>query len=117
MTPKEEAPDRVWVQFAADSADYPDHASDPWRIRKWSAKPFEGATEYVIAPPQPSGEVERMRHALERLASPEAFIVSRSTTEEERARMFYAEAVLQSIEDPTAYAVRRARPAIGGRDE
>jgi len=40
-------------------------------------------------------EIERLRAALERLASSEAFTVPRVTNEEERARMFFAEAALK----------------------
>jgi len=43
-------------------------------------------------------ENARLRRGLERLASPEAFTVPRMTNEEERARMFYAEAVLRGEE-------------------
>lgn len=39
-------------------------------------------------------EIERLRRALRRLASPEAFVVSRRCTEEETARMKYAQAIL-----------------------
>ena len=44
-------------------------------------------------------ENERLRAALERLASPEAFVVTRMTTEEEQARMRFAEAALQETDD------------------
>lgn len=44
-------------------------------------------------------ENARLREALERLASNEAFIVPRSTTEEEKARMFFAEAALEAKHD------------------
>ncbi len=43
-------------------------------------------------------EIERLRRGLRRLASPEAFICSRVTSEEERARMFYAERILNGGE-------------------
>lgn len=42
-------------------------------------------------------EVKVLRAGLERLASPEAFDVSRTTTIEERMRMEYAEDVLRSV--------------------
>ena len=39
-------------------------------------------------------EIERLRAGLERLASPEAFDITRTTTIEERMRMKYADEVL-----------------------
>ena len=42
-------------------------------------------------------EVKTLRKGLQRLASPEAFVMSRMTNEEERARMEYAEHVLKSV--------------------
>lgn len=59
-------------------------------------------------------ERDEARAALERLASPLAFISPRSTTEEERARMFYAEGFLEGVEDVEAYAVDRAIRKLGG---
>lgn len=99
-------PERYRAMIAAAPTVSAEDADDPSLWRFWNDKARDLAAE-----------ADRMRHALERLASPEAFIVSRSTTEEERARMFYAEAVLQNVEGPTAYAVRRALTAIGGRDD
>ena len=51
--------------------------------------------------------IEELEAALRRLASPEAFLMPRTATEEERARMKYAEEALEKLEaklDKNIYA-------------
>lgn len=43
--------------------------------------------------------IEQLEAALTRLASPEAFVISRATNEEDRARMRFAEKALESAGD------------------
>ncbi len=45
-------------------------------------------------------EIERLRMALDRLASPEAFVVSRMATDEEHARMRFAADALAQQDKP-----------------
>ena len=45
---------------------------------------------------------EKLRDALKRLASPEAFVISRPTNEEDRARMIFAEQALAAVEQSEA---------------
>lgn len=44
VTPKEDAPDSIFVEIVSVEDDGPDFG--PYRWRKWSVRPFDGSTEY-----------------------------------------------------------------------
>lgn len=58
----------------------------------------QAAERIIKAMDDKDTEIARLRKGLERLASCEAFYMSKVASEEERARMFYAEAILDGTE-------------------